>query len=294
MGQGTQLGEQQRSTLLVGQASEVAEHRLEILALLDARRDGKAFGGRLGDGVERRGLAAGAQDGEAAVAGDGIEPGPQCDGLGSGEELAVRGDHDVLQDVLGFLAGADHVAAEGEQLAVVAVVDDLEGGFVTGADTRGEPLVGSGAADCEPSPRRGLGRGSDRHTQMMPNGRKTVHRSCVEWSCASTPHRTRVGARRLVGWRVGGAQPTRIVRTGAESPESSFEPLSAAGAGALVWSPEVSAWVGAGAGPVSVAGAGSAGASAGAVSTGAAGGSGVTGAASVGGASAGGSAGGAS
>jgi len=47
----------------------------------------------------------------------------------------------VLQGVLGLLTAAEHVSAEGEQAAVVAVVDDLERGVVTGSHAGDEAVV---------------------------------------------------------------------------------------------------------------------------------------------------------
>jgi hypothetical protein len=48
----------------------------------------------------------------------------------------------VLQRVFGLLVGAEHVPAEGEQAAVVAVEDQLEGPLVAGAHARHEGVVG--------------------------------------------------------------------------------------------------------------------------------------------------------
>ncbi len=69
----------------------------------------------------------------------------------------MDGEEDVLEGVLRLLAAAEHVAAEGEQPAVVAVVDRLEGGGVAGAQPLDEPVVaqpaeepaGGPAATCE-------------------------------------------------------------------------------------------------------------------------------------------------
>ena len=47
----------------------------------------------------------------------------------------------MLEGVLGLLDGAEHVAAEGEDPAVVAVVEDLEGRLGAGADVLDEALV---------------------------------------------------------------------------------------------------------------------------------------------------------
>jgi len=47
----------------------------------------------------------------------------------------------VLYDVLGFLAGAEHVAAEGEDAGTVALKRNLEGGLVPAPDLVDEPIV---------------------------------------------------------------------------------------------------------------------------------------------------------
>jgi hypothetical protein len=63
----------------------------------------------------------------------------------------------VLQRVLGLVARAEHVAAEGEQAAVVAVEDELEGPLVAGADAGHEGVVGPPArqAGTQARPRAG-------------------------------------------------------------------------------------------------------------------------------------------
>ena len=50
-------------------------------------------------------------------------------------------DEDLLEDILGVLGRAQHVATEGEQARVVAVEEDLEGVLVAGADARDEVFV---------------------------------------------------------------------------------------------------------------------------------------------------------
>ena len=54
----------------------------------------------------------------------------------------------LLERVLGLLARAEHVAAEAEQRAVVAVVEHLERALVTGRRELGEPgVVGTPKAE---------------------------------------------------------------------------------------------------------------------------------------------------
>jgi hypothetical protein len=95
--------------------------------------------------VEGRVLAARAQDRQAAVARDRVEPGLEADRPLTGPQRAVGGHEGVLEGVLGLLVAGEHVPAEGEQAAVIAVEDQLEGTLVPGADTGDEGVVGAPA-----------------------------------------------------------------------------------------------------------------------------------------------------
>ena len=90
---------------------------------------------------------------QAAVAGDRVQPRAQLDVARAAAQRPVGGGEAVLQGVLGLLAAAQHVSAEGEQAAVVAVVDDLEGGVVAGAHASDESIV---AHAQQPPPARRL------------------------------------------------------------------------------------------------------------------------------------------
>ena len=137
-----ELEQHQRGPLVGGQPLHVVEHLAEVLAPLDLV--GEAL-------VERRvgerrmvhadGLPAGAQLRQAAVAGDGVEPWPQGDAAVTSLQGAVGGDERQLQGILGRLAVAEHVHAEGEDPAGVAVVDLLERIAVAGAHTGHQQLV---------------------------------------------------------------------------------------------------------------------------------------------------------
>ena len=96
-------------------------------------------------GVLEGALAAGAEHRQAAVARDRVEPGAQMDVLVRGRELAIRGHERVLDGVLGLLGGAEHVAAEGEDAAVMAVIDGLERGLGAATEQLDEPVVGGEA-----------------------------------------------------------------------------------------------------------------------------------------------------
>jgi hypothetical protein len=80
-------------------------------------------------------------DRHAAVARDRVEPGAQLDVADAAAQRAVGRGEAVLQRVLGLLTAAEHLPAEGEQAAVVAVVDDLERCVVAGAHPLHEAVV---------------------------------------------------------------------------------------------------------------------------------------------------------
>ena len=100
--QGTELGQDERGPLVLGQALQVGEQLAQVLAPLDLGREPLDRG--LGNVVEGALLLAGAQDGQAAVAGDGVEPRLELDRLVAADEVAVGGDERVLDGVLGLLA----------------------------------------------------------------------------------------------------------------------------------------------------------------------------------------------
>jgi hypothetical protein len=73
---------------------------------------------------------------ERAVAGDPVEPGAQVDLALVAQHRFVGVDEDLLQHVLGVLGRAEHLPAEAEQAALVAVDDRLEGARVAAAHHR--------------------------------------------------------------------------------------------------------------------------------------------------------------
>ncbi len=79
---------------------------------------------------------------ERAVAGDAVEPGPHVDLALVGEHGVEGGGEHLLEDVLGVLARAEHVPAEGQQAGLIARAEDLEGGVLAAAGERDQPLVG--------------------------------------------------------------------------------------------------------------------------------------------------------
>jgi hypothetical protein len=64
---------------------------------------------------------------EAAVAGDPVEPGPDRDRPLVRDHRVVGGDEDLLEDVLGVLGAAEHLAAEAEEPRLVALDQRVEG-----------------------------------------------------------------------------------------------------------------------------------------------------------------------
>ena len=62
--------------------------------------------------------------------------------MSDADELAVGGQERVLDRVLGLLDRAEHVPAEAEHAAVVAVEDRLERRLGAAAQQLDEPLVG--------------------------------------------------------------------------------------------------------------------------------------------------------
>jgi hypothetical protein len=125
------LGQHERGALFVGQAPEVDDQVAEILPALDLRD--KALGDRLGELADRL-LAARAQHRVAAVARDREQPRAQVDRLLGGDEIVISGEEGLLDGVLGLLGAAEHVAAEGQDRPVVAVIDCLERHLLALAD----------------------------------------------------------------------------------------------------------------------------------------------------------------
>ena len=117
---------------------------------------------------------------ERAVARDPVEPRPHVDRPLVGDHRVEGGGEDLLEHVLGVLARAEHVPAEGEQARLVAGDERLEGGLVAAPGQRDEPLVGlqpqqrRGAAEAV---RAGVGEGRDFHVRktkgppLKPSGR---------------------------------------------------------------------------------------------------------------------------
>jgi hypothetical protein len=90
--------------------------------------------------VDPDGLRA-AQVVERAVARDPVQPRAHVDRPLVGQHRVEGGGEDLLEDVLGVLAGGQHVAAERQQPRLVARDEGLEGSLVPAAHERHEALV---------------------------------------------------------------------------------------------------------------------------------------------------------
>jgi hypothetical protein len=76
-------------------------------------------------------------------------------GLPRVAQLPIGGEERVLDDVLGLLAGAEHVSAERQDGAVMAVEQRLERGLGARADHRREAIVGQHPQHAHGHARRG-------------------------------------------------------------------------------------------------------------------------------------------
>ncbi|HZC13893.1 MAG TPA: hypothetical protein VE270_07725 [Thermoleophilaceae bacterium] len=135
------LRKHERGLLTFGEVVEVCEQLPQLATRLDFL--GEPRRGDLLHFLNRR-FPAGAQDREAAVARDDVEPRLDLRRL----LIALQGSKSrgkgLLKRVLGVLPRPQDVATECEQPAVVAVVDDLEGGIVAPLGLGGETLVAEG------------------------------------------------------------------------------------------------------------------------------------------------------
>ena len=142
VGERVHLAQHQRGALGLRQLVDVADEQAELLALVDLVGGAGAVLGEVDvHRVDADRLGA-AQVVEAAVARDPVQPGPDVDRAVVGEHRVEGGGEHLLQHVLGVLARAEQVAAEGEQARLVARDERLEGGVVAAAHERDQPLVG--------------------------------------------------------------------------------------------------------------------------------------------------------
>jgi hypothetical protein len=86
---------------------------------------------------------AGSHCADALVPRDPVEPGPEVDLVVVRKHRLVGICERLLDRILRFLTRAQHVAAKGEDAAVMPLEEDGERLLVAGPHTRDEPLVGS-------------------------------------------------------------------------------------------------------------------------------------------------------
>jgi len=133
-----QLGQDQRGPLALGQIEHRRDHLAQVLALLGLHRRILARHGRL---VDLRRRSALAQDAQRGVASDREEPRAQIHAPLVGHQRSVRRRERRLHGVLGVVLGVQDVAAEHQQLASVAVIEDLKRRQVAAAHERNEAVI---------------------------------------------------------------------------------------------------------------------------------------------------------
>jgi hypothetical protein len=137
-----ELSEHERGALIVRESRDVGQGDAQVLSGCQLCR--QMVGGQLGD-LRDGMLAACAQHGEAAVPGYGIEPRTQARRRLAAQEVAVGSEERELYGVLGLLARAEHVAAEGEHRAVIAVEQSLERSLGPALHVLDQTLIGGEA-----------------------------------------------------------------------------------------------------------------------------------------------------
>ena len=136
------LAQQQRRALRLGQPLHVLDEQAELLAAVDlVGRRGAVLGQVDVHRVHPDGLDA-AQVVQRAVARDAVQPRAHVERAFVGDHRVEGRGEDLLQNVLGVLARAQHVPAEGEQPCLVAADQRLVGRLVAAPGQGDETLVG--------------------------------------------------------------------------------------------------------------------------------------------------------
>jgi hypothetical protein len=137
----SKLEEHEGGALIRRQPLQVSQDLAQLLAPVDL----------IGDIIERGviereltelGARPAPQVGEAAVAGDRVQPGPKRNRVASGAQRPVCGGERRLQRVLARLSRSQHLHAEREDTARVSIVDRLERAGVAVPDASDEQVVG--------------------------------------------------------------------------------------------------------------------------------------------------------
>jgi hypothetical protein len=150
VGDVAQLGEHERGALVVRQPRQIGQHGTELVTHADR-------GGHVID----RGLGlilygphpAGAQQRQAAMASDPIQPRAKGARTLAARDLRPRDQERLLHDVLGVLARAQHPAAELEQRPSVALEQLLEGTPGALLDLLNQTPIGDQRQRCNRSER---------------------------------------------------------------------------------------------------------------------------------------------
>ncbi len=138
MGEGVELGEHKRCSLLVRQLPHVADEVTEVLAGLNLGCEALGLDLlELGDRL----LTPRTEDRVAAVTRDREQPGAQVDLLVRRHEVAVGGGERVLDGILRLVGIAEHVPAERQDRPMMAIVGCLEGRRSTLADQRHQSRI---------------------------------------------------------------------------------------------------------------------------------------------------------
>lgn len=136
-----ELEENERGALVGRQSLHVIEQLAKVLTALDLIRD-TIGGSPIGQYVVALETAAGTELGQAAVARDRVQPGPERHLVLASAQRAQCGDERQLERILGCFAVSEHMHAEREHATRISVIDRLERGVVARTQLRHKCLVG--------------------------------------------------------------------------------------------------------------------------------------------------------
>ena len=141
VGERVDLAQQQGGALRLGQPLHVREELAEALSPQHPVARGQPVIGEVDvHRVDAHGTGA-AQVVQRAVARNSIQPRAHVDRPLIGQDRVERGREHLLQDILGILTRAEHVAAERQQARLVARAQNLERGVLSAPGERDQTLV---------------------------------------------------------------------------------------------------------------------------------------------------------
>jgi hypothetical protein len=187
VGERVDLAQQEGRALRLGQPLHVLHELAELLASVHLVRRRRPVLGEVDVHRVHADRLGAAEVVQRAVARDAVQPRPHVQRSFVADHRVERGGEDLLQDVLGVLARAQHVAAEREQARLVARHEGLVGRLVPASRQRDETLVG-----LDPQERRratdvavdaGVGEGRRFHRGTVGRSSRRdehgrAHRSC--------------------------------------------------------------------------------------------------------------------